>query len=157
MPDTASMPVKLRPLQRFLSLIGLLLTACQAVPDAEPPVSIKLYQTWQLQPGDRIAGYPVLGGLGDISIELNNNPVYAPFDGRMERDTRNCLLLSSPEVPAYMFRLCGLVNPRLGRVNQGDVIGRAVSLQFAALRRQPNGTWAIVEPSKQVLERTLTH
>lgn len=156
MPDIALMPARAGWLRSAAGLMSLLLTACQTPPDSEPPVSVKLYQTWQLQPGDRIAGYPVLGGLGDISIELNNKPVYAPFDGRTQRDTRDCLLLSSPEVPAYMFRLCGLVNPYLGRVNRGDVLGKAASLQFAALRQQSNGTWAIVEPSQQVLERTLT-
>jgi hypothetical protein len=58
-------------------------------------------------------------------------------------------------VPAYLFRLCGLNKPHLGAVSQGDVIGSGKLLLFAALRKQPNGTWAIVEPAKGILERTL--
>lgn len=136
-------------------LLVMLLTGCTRPSESEPPLEIRLYQSWELQPGDTIAGRSVIGGLGDISIALNDNPIYAPFDGRTQRDTRNCVIFSSPDVPAYLFRLCGLSDPRLGLLSQGDVIGRGTTLQFAALRKQPNGTWAIVEPSKRMLERTL--
>lgn len=122
----------------------------------EPPITLKLYQSWELQPGDSIGGRQILGGLGDISIALNGGNAYAPFNGKTQLDKGNCLVFSSPEVPAYLFRLCGLDSPRLGTVNQGDALGRGRSLQFAALRKQPNGTWAIVEPAKEILERTLT-
>lgn len=136
--------------------LPLLLTGCNWMQKtSEPPIDVKLYQTWQLQPGDDVAGRSVIGGLGDISIDLKNGSVYAPFDGRTRRDTRNCVIFSSPDVPAYLFRFCGLDNPRFGEVRQGDAIGSGRSLRFAALRKQPNGTWAIVEPSKQILERTL--
>lgn len=146
----------LRALLRCIALLAiLLLTGCTRPSDSEPPLEIRLYQSWELQPGDTIAGRSVIGGLGDISIALDGNPVYAPFDGRAQRDTRNCVIFSSADVPAYLFRLCGLSDPSLGRLNQGDVIGRGTTLQFAALRKQPNGTWAIVEPSKRMLERTL--
>jgi len=138
------------PIVVLLSLVG-----CQSNPKPEPPLQLNLHQKWQLQPGDQVAGYPVLGGLGDISISLNRQAVYAPFTGRTQLDDRNCVIFSSPDVPAYLFRLCGLENPRLGSVSPGDRIGRADTLQFAALRKQPNGTWAIVEPSRQILERTL--
>jgi hypothetical protein len=118
-------------------------------------VELKLHQKWELQPGDTIANYPVLGGLGDLSINTQGKPIYAPFHGTLRRTTHHCTLFSSPEVPAYQFRLCGLSNPRLGDVAQGDSIGTANALQFAALRKQPDGTWAIVEPSKSILHRTL--
>lgn len=139
-----------------LLLAVLLLPLGCSSPAPEPPITLKLYQSWELQPGDTIAGRRVLGGLGDISIALEGNNVYAPFRGKTQRDRGNCLIFSSPEVPAYLFRLCGLDNPRFGTVNQGDALGRGRSLQFAALRKQPNGTWAIVEPAKEILERTLT-
>ena len=125
-------------------------------PPPEPPLDIKLFQSWELQPGDSVRGYAVLGGLGDISIAVNGNSVYAPFSGTARRDTRSCLLFASPDVPAYLFRFCGLSNPRYGALEKGDAIGTATNLQFAALRKQADGTWAIVEPSKQILERTLT-
>jgi hypothetical protein len=144
-----------RRLLRF-SQFGVLLlcAACQTAPTSAPIQEIQLHQNW-LQPGDLIVGYAVVGGLGDISIALSGNAVYAPFDGSARRDPRNCVLFSSPDVPAYLFRLCGLNAPRFGNLRQGEVIGRATLLQFATLRKQPSGKWAIVEPSQQMLERTL--
>lgn len=136
-------------------LSSLLLTSCQLNTQSPAPISVQLYQRWELQPGDTIAGYTVTGGLGDTSIALNGNPVYAPFNGQTQRDERQCVFFSSPDVPAYLFRFCGLENPRLGTVNQGEPLGKAAIVQFATLRKQPNGTWAIVEPSKRILERTL--
>lgn len=157
MPDTATAlsRVGLGLIQVGLLVALLLLSACQPSRDADPPMNISLYQSWELQPGDRIANHEVLGGLGDISIALNGSPVYAPFDGTAHRDPRNCVLFASPNVPAYLFRFCGLNSPRFGALNQGETIGSGSMLQFAALRKQPNGTWAIVEPSKHLLERTL--
>lgn len=128
---------------------------CTKPPSPESPLSIKLYQSWELQPGDTIADRKVLGGLGDISIALDGNQVYAPFDGRAQLDNRRCLIFSSPDVPAYLFRLCGLKEPHLGEVSEGEAIGKGDLLLFAALRKQPNGTWAIVEPAKAILERML--
>ena len=158
MLDTESILVKAGgAIARFsLLLITLLLTSCGSSSEHSSPIEIKLYQAWELQPGDVIGEREVVGGLGDISIALNGNNVYAPFDGQTQFDNRHCLIFSSPDVPAYLFRLCGLDNPRLGNVSQGDTIGNGRLLEFAALRKQPNGTWAIVEPAKAILERTLS-
>lgn len=145
----------LKPIYFWLVCM-LSLVSCTATPNASSNIQLKLHQQWQLQRGDVVAGRSILGGLGDISIALNRQPVYAPFNGRTQRDPRNCLIFSSPDVPAYLFRLCGLDQPKLGSVNQGDRLGTGTTLQFAALRKQPNGTWAIVEPSRQILERILT-
>ena len=143
----------------FASITSLLLAflpfGCAQTPNGDATLDIKLYQAWELQPGDTIGDRRVLGGLGDISIALDGNNVYAPFDGRTQMDKHHCLLFSSPDVPAYLFRLCGLNNTQTGEVSQGDAIGKGDLLQFAALRKQPNGTWAIVEPAKPILERTL--
>jgi hypothetical protein len=132
------------------------LVGCSASTNPEDKISLKLYQTWQLQPGDTINGNPVVAGLGDISIALNGKSVYAPFNGRAQQDQRSCLVFSSPDVPAYLFRLCGVGNLQLGARNQGDSLGNASTLHFATLRKQPDGTWAIVEPSKPVIQRILT-
>lgn len=124
-----------------------------------PPVSVRklqIQQSWELQPGDEIAGYRVAGSLGDVSIELNGASVYAPFDGEVQpNEISGCVLYSSPDVPAYLFRFCGVKGPTLGPVQQGDAIARADQLQFAALRRQPDGTWALVEPAQDILQRSL--
>lgn len=168
MLDTASMFAKAKFLKARVIKTGaallqggvlvatlLLPLGCTKPPSDESPLIIKLYQSWELQPDDTIADRKVLGGLGDISIALAGNRVYAPFDGRTQLDNRRCLVFSSPDVPAYLFRLCGLNEPRVGDVSQGDAIGSGNLLLFAALRKQPNGTWAIVEPAKAILERTL--
>jgi hypothetical protein len=131
----------------------LLLTSCGSKP--EPPIDVQLFQSWQLQPGDVVAGRRLVGGLGDLSIDLKGNPTYAPFNGKVQPTKAGCVVFSSPEVPAYMFRLCGLDRPRTGLLQKGDAIGSGAILQFAALRKQPNGKWAIVEPSQAILERTL--
>ncbi len=139
-----------------LALALLLLSACDRAPNPTEIINLNIYQKWQLQPGDNVAGFPVVSGLGDVSIELNGKSVYAPFEGQAQKDQRNCLIFSSADVPAYLFRLCGISNPRLGNSNPGDSLGSGAVLHFATLRKQPDGTWAIVEPSKTMIERILT-
>ena len=68
---------------------------------------------------------------------------------------QGCVFFSTAEIPAYKFRFCGLNAPQLGNLRQGDPIGKGDTMQFAALRKQPDGKWAIVEPAKNILERTL--
>lgn len=143
----------LRLLPFYLALPILIAGCGSSHPKAT--VNIKLYQSWELKIGDRVSGYEVTGGLGDISIALNGGSVYAPFTGETAMDQRGCLYFETPEVPAYKFRFCGVMNPKIGTVQIGDVIAKAGILQFAALRKQPNGTWAIVEPAKSLLEKTL--
>ena len=78
-----------------------------------------------------------------------------PFDGTVEPTVATCVIVSSSDVPAYLFRLCGLKQIRLGSRRQEQPIGRAQHLVFAMLRREPNGTWAIVEPSPKFIEQLL--
>ncbi len=139
-----------------LVVLALLLGGCDRALAPNETVRLNLYQQWQLQPGDQLQGHAVLGGLGDISIQLNGQALYAPFAGQARQDDRQCLVFSSPDVPAYLFRLCGLSDRRLGEHPQGAVIGKAAVVHIATLRRQPDGKWAIVEPSKPILERFLT-
>ncbi len=138
-----------------LAIAGLLLTSCGRPP--EKVIDIQLFQQWQLQPGDVVAGRRLLGGLGDLSIDIKGKPIYAPFNGKVQPTTKvGCVVFSSPEVPAYSFRLCGLDHPKTGALQRGEEIGSGDVLQFAALRKQPNGKWAIVEPSQTILARTLS-
>ena len=120
------------------------------------PKELKLQQAWELEPGERVADYRIVGGLGDISIALRGGSVRAPFAGEASPHREGCLLFSSPEVPAYLFRYCGMDKMVLGDRPVGASIGRAQSLQFATLRKQPDGSWAIVEPSKDILEKSLS-
>ncbi|MBT9317038.1 hypothetical protein [Leptothoe spongobia] len=146
---------RLQPNQWTL-LLGLALSSCQS--HALPPQRvINIQQQWELEPGDLIADQLVVGSLGDISIQLKRQPLRAPFTGKVEPSTIDqCIIYSTPEVPAYLFRFCGLHQPHLGPVQAGQSIGRGRYIQFATLRRQPDGTWIIVEPSTGILERSLS-
>lgn len=118
--------------------------------------TVPIQQNWELQPGKTIGGHRITGGLGDISLEMKGDRVYAPFDGELQpNDIEQCYIFSSPQLPAYLLRLCGLNWAQVGSVQQGDSLGAANYLQFATLRRQPDGTWAIVEPASDILERVL--
>lgn len=121
------------------------------------PRQIVLKQAWEIESGDRVAGQLVTGSLGDISIRLEGARLRAPFTGQVELAAKgfNCIYFSSPEVPAYLFRYCGVSHPHVGPVEAGAVMGRGRYIHFATLRRQPDGSWAMVEPSDRVLERSL--
>ncbi len=143
---------------------GLLVSAIAAIVLARnwwieqtmpPPRQVKIQQTWELEPGQRIADYRIIGGLGDVSLALGGGSVRAPFAGEVYPYQERCVLFSSPEVPAYMFRFCGLRRVAFGEIRQGGTIGRARSLHFATLRKQPDGSWAIVEPARDILEKIL--
>ncbi|RMF67656.1 MAG: hypothetical protein D6742_07015 [Cyanobacteria bacterium J069] len=138
-----------------LTILTLALGGCRTPPDAPSLRSVSIQQAWALQPGRAIAGHRVLAGLGDISIDLAGGKVYAPFDGQVQPTAGDCVVFSSPEVPAYLLRLCGLRQSSLGRVSEGQALGRSEALHFAALRKQTDGRWAMVEPSTSLLERLL--
>ena len=138
-----------------LSLLALLISGCTQSESANVR-EVPIQQAWQLEPGQQIGEHRVAGGLGDISIEMRGDRIYAPFDGELQpNNVPNCYVFSSPEVPAYIFRLCGLERPRLGAVAQGSAMGSADFLGFATLRRQPDGHWTMVEPASDVLQRLL--
>lgn len=138
-------------------LLLVAIAGCVPNSTAEPPRTVNLYQQWELQPGSTVAGYQIAGGLGDISVQLDGGNVYAPFDGKVSgyAESDRCIVFSSAEVPAYLFRFCGLTHVRLGEVQQGTTLGRGQQFQFALLRKQSDGTWALVEPSSSMLERSL--
>lgn len=138
-----------------ITLFGLLITGCQPSPPTSTRV-INIQQQWELEPGDTIADRLVTGSLGDVSLELKGSSIYAPFDGEINPATQShCIIYSTPEVPAYLFRFCGLHRLKFGQIKTGQKIGLGDYLQFATLRRQPDGTWIIVEPSTDILERSL--
>lgn len=133
----------------------LLLSGCGVRPEPKSR-NITLQQQWTLNPGDEIAGNLVAGSLGDISLYLESQKVKAPFDGDLElSEVDDCALYSTPEIPAYLFRLCGLDKVAYGSIKAGRTIGRGQYLSFATLRKQPDGTWIIVEPARGVLEKAL--
>lgn len=142
-------------LTRWGLLLGFILSSCQSQ-TIPPQRVINIQQEWELETGDLVANRLVVGSLGDISIALKRQPLRAPFLGKVEPSTiEQCVIYSTPEVPAYLFRFCGLKRPRFGNVKPGQTIGIGNHLQFATLRRQPDGTWIIVEPSTGILERAI--
>ena len=146
--------MKITTLIGFGLYFGLILFSACGSP-APPPRTLNLHQQWSLSIGTDIGGYPISSGLGDISLDLSGDRVHMPFNGNVEPTDTNCIILSSDEVPAYLFRLCGLSAPQLGQQQQGQVLGRANHLVFAMLRREPDGTWAMVEPAPQFIEQLL--
>ena len=160
MLDTA---LNIRAIARLFFGIGtivlfMLLAGCvrQSTPQ---PRNIALKQQWELNPGDEISGSLVSGSLGDISLVLDRGSrVTAPFDGLIEpTELKGCDFYSTPEIPAYLFRLCGLSQVDYGQVESGRTLGKANILSFATLRKQPDGTWIIVEPARGVLEKAIKH
>lgn len=131
-----------------------LLAACQS--GSTPPRNITIQQTWKLQVGNQVGHYRISSGLGDITLELDGDPVHMPFDGKLQPVNDHCIALTSPEVPAYLFRLCGINRPTLGQRPQGHAIGRAQQLVFATFRKEPDGTWALIEPATELIEQFLT-
>ncbi|OKH46906.1 hypothetical protein [Phormidium tenue] len=147
-----------KPGQGITLALVLLSTACSGSGPGPGPRNVTLHQKWALQPGDRLAGYSVQSGLGDISVNVQGNRVFMPFDGQVqpaEGNADQCVILSSPDVPAYLFRLCGLRQVKLGDLSQGEPIGSGNTVAFATLRRQADGTWAMVEPAKELLAQFL--
>ncbi|MEM6437277.1 MAG: hypothetical protein AAF773_25975 [Cyanobacteria bacterium P01_D01_bin.115] len=148
------LPFNLKTLKLAGPLLLLGLTSCTLTQAQVPPRNIPIHQNWVLQPGSKVGDFSVVGSLGDVSIDLDGHKIKAPFDGQVQPAEHDCIAFTSPEIPAYLFRLCGVTRPRLGDVKAGTVIGRGDVLQFAAMRRQPDGTWAMVEPAIDVLEKT---
>jgi hypothetical protein len=146
-----------RCLLRWIGMgaIALILAGCSTVAEEVPPRHLEMQQQWVLPPGSVVSGRRIMGGLGDISVELGGNAIHAPYDGKVEPHDHDCYIYSSPEIPAYLFRLCGLDQTNLGDIRRGQVIGRGAVLQFSALRKQPSGQWAMVEPSVSMLESIL--
>ena len=118
----------------------LLLTGCTAT--AIEPRQIQIQQAWQLQPGDTVGGRRISAGLGDVSIELKGGWVYAPFDGQVQPYEGECVMFSSPQIPAYLVRLCGLSRPQLGEVKQGDAIGWLCP-KFGFCHAAPPARWQV--------------
>ncbi len=131
-----------------------LLAACQSGPPS--PRTITIQQTWDLQVGNQVGNYRISSGLGDITLELGGDPVHMPFDGKVQPMDDHCIALTSSEVPAYLFRLCGIQRPSLGQHRQGHTIGHTQQLVFAAFRKEPDGTWALIEPATDLIAQFLT-
>lgn len=145
-----------------LLALGLALgsASCTLAPARPEAHSLNLHQQWQLQAGEAIAGHRISSSLGDIVLELDGAALHMPRAGRLVPLNSDlgldCVLLSSPEIPAYQLRLCDLQRPRLGPQAAGAVIGRGDRVSLAMLRKQPEGTWAFVEPSAELIETLLT-
>lgn len=152
------MPLAFSNKCRLVVVLGLLaLAGCSRASDYTRPLT--LHQSWPLAVGTEVAGYTVSSGLGDITLNLRGDTIHMPFDGTVEATPVNnssCVLVSSGDVPAYLFRLCGLRQAQLGHHQEGSTIGSARQLVFSMLRRQPDGTWAIVEPSPKFVEQMLS-
>ncbi|MGF1566698.1 MAG: hypothetical protein ACFCVD_01250 [Nodosilinea sp.] len=134
----------------------VVLVSCEP-PAPHYPRYIVLQQSWELEPGDWVAGHLITASLGDISVRVGGSRLIAPFAGEVQVAAQGvrCIYFSAPDVPAYLFRYCGVTQPQLGWLEAGQTMARGKLVHFATLRRQPDGAWAIVEPSDHVLEKSL--
>ena len=126
---------------------------------------IELKRAWGLHTGDSIAGHTIVGGLGGLSIETKQT-IYAPSDGivygqfsfindgSLVKSQPDCILFSSPHLPAYLLQLCGLTQRNLGVVRRGQAVGKTKGYLHVALLRE-DGQWVFVSPSRELLKHLL--
>lgn len=133
---------------------------------------IELRNTWGMQAGNEIAKHPIVSGLGDISLAFNGKAL-APVDGWIEgkfvlvsdgnllQGTPDCVIFSSPQMPSYLSKLCGLKQRNLGLVEQGTPIGQTngyLHVTLFSYRKSEEGTpvWVYVSPSPQLIENLVS-
>ncbi|MDY6936283.1 MAG: hypothetical protein SWY16_01345 [Cyanobacteriota bacterium] len=129
---------------------------------------IELQNTWGVKAGESIDRYLVASGLGDISLAMKGK-VLAPLDGNIEhkfvlisdgsliRGTSDCVIFSSPQMPAYLIKLCGLASRNFNRIESGKPIGETNGyLHISLFSYRPNpengATWVYVPPSPQLIQ-----
>jgi hypothetical protein len=129
---------------------------------------IEVQQTWGIPAGAQIGKYFVASGLGDISLEIDGM-TFAPVDGwvegefvsisqgNLQRNREDCVIFSSPQMPAYLLKLCGLQRKNLGNIKQGKEIGKTngyLHISLLSYRKSENGkpVWMYVSPSPQLIE-----
>ncbi len=129
---------------------------------------IEVQQTWGVPAGAQIGKYRIASGLGDISLEMKGKS-FAPVDGwsenefvlisqgNLQRNKDDCTIFSSPQIPAYLLKLCGLKHKNRGRIEQGEVLGKTdgyLHLSLLSYRKAESGraTWVYVSPATQLLE-----
>lgn len=166
------------PADQLKSIVGVA-NAIQAVPEkADKLFHIDL--TKGLQVGEEVAGYPVTSGFdptrvhpvtGEVRPHLavdigtpSGVPIMAPFDLTI-RDASNdaCgigLIASSPATPGFEFGMCHLSKKVVshGKVGKGQVFaltgatgaGTGSHLHLTVRKKQPNGTWENVHPSRGI-------
>ena len=133
---------------------------------------IELRNTWGIQAGNEIAKPPIVSGLGDISLAFNGKAL-APVDGWVEGKfvlvsdgnllpgTPDCVIFSSPQIPSYLSKLCGLKQRNLGQVERGTPIGQTdghlhVTLFSSRKSEEEMPIWVYVSPSSQLLENLVS-
>ncbi|NES95788.1 MAG: hypothetical protein F6K32_11250 [Desertifilum sp. SIO1I2] len=133
---------------------------------------IDIKEIWENHSGQKIAGYPVVGGLGDISLEYRGN-IVAPLGGEVEgnfvlatetslvKNTSDCVLYSTPQQPGYLLKLCGLKERNSGDLKAGETIGKTdglLHLSLLTFRRSSNERpqWIYVSPSTQIIASVLS-
>jgi hypothetical protein len=133
---------------------------------------IELRNTWGMQAGNAIAKHPIVSGLGDISLSFDGKAL-APVDGWVEgkfvlvsegnllQGTPDCVIFSSPQIPAYLSKLCGFKQRNLGLIEQGMPIGKTngyLHITLFSYRKNQDGTpaWVYVSPSPQLIENLVS-
>lgn len=134
----------------------------------EMPQEFMVQRSWKVQPGDTIAGYPVVASLGDLSVQMRGY-IYAPETGNVREDVtwvesattqvspEGCVVFASPRLPTYLSQLCGVTDPVTGRIKADQPIAQIRGLlHFSLLTLRPqsdqtDAEWQYVAPSPHFL------
>lgn len=139
---------------------------------SSPIREIELRNSWGIQAGNTIANHPIVSGLGDLSLAFDGK-VLAPLDGWIDGkfvlvskgnlmpSTPDCVIFSSPQMPAYLSKLCGFKQRNLGRIERGMPIGQTNGLLHISVfsyRKNEDGipAWVYVSPSPQLIENLVS-
>ncbi|MBI1270507.1 hypothetical protein GC174_08745 [bacterium] len=125
------------------------------VPKSDEVGSIALAKSFDIDPNQAIGAgnVRVSGGLGDISLNLNGDSLYAPVEGELLKSDGGCHLFISRVLPGYRIRLCGLGDLENKLYAEGERIGEFKTISVALLRREPTGNYVFVEPAGDFLRR----
>ncbi|WP_017661921.1 hypothetical protein [Baaleninema simplex] len=117
--------------------------------------------------GDEIAERRVVAAFGELSLRTSGK-VFAPFDGwangqlvfvtdgTLRSMPSDCTVFSSPQIPNYLLRLCGLGRRHLGYRRLGEALGRAdgyLHVTLLTYRTEESGDlWVYVPPAASLVQ-----
>ncbi len=108
-------------------------------------------QSSDLSYGTKFGEQSVISTTGDTTIKGRGITIKAPFAGSVKLDKKGCAYYFAQTLPGYSLRICA-TDAKPGRKNQGEVIGKSDEVAVVALLwRSKDGSWALVQPSKDYI------
>ncbi|MGC9502305.1 hypothetical protein [Baaleninema sp.] len=138
-------------------------------PPANAPIvsEVTVESATAVAAGDEIADRPVVAEFGELSLRATGR-VFAPVDGwangqfrfvtggRLRSMPSDCTILSSPQIPNYLLKLCGLARRHLGYRRVGEPLGRTDGYLHVALLTyrsdEAGDRWVYVPPAPSLVQ-----